>query len=85
MSCREVRPLLDDEAHETRVIAELLEKVPNLPRGQLLDLETISLWSAEWLDKDGEHERAKRFLGLARACQSVLAVLAPGRLKSDYE
>lgn len=64
----------DDEA---RVISELFERLPNLPDDQLLELKTIAIWSAMWLRRERQSERARRFLGLARACRDNLTVRCP--------
>lgn len=84
MRCEKLVPLSDDEAEEKKVIEDLQRRVQFLPEEQLIDLETLALWCAQWLNADAEHERAKRFLALARACQNELAVSSQEQLKGSY-
>ena len=74
MDSKKITPLSDDE---TRIVDELLQRVPNLPDEQLREVGTIATWSFIWLRREREFARARRFLELARACRNLLSARCP--------
>jgi hypothetical protein len=64
----------DDEEQERRILAELMSRAHFLPESQLLELEMMSLFAAEWLRRERLFSRARRFIQLARECRNVAAI-----------
>lgn len=66
--------VFDDEEQERQILAELMSRAHFLPENQLLELEMMSLFAAEWLRRERLYNRARRFIELARECRNVAAI-----------
>ncbi len=67
-------PKNDFSDTEEKVISELFSRIPNLPDWQLEQLKALTLFATGWLRRERNFARARRYLRLARACESLLTV-----------
>jgi hypothetical protein len=76
--------VFDDEERERQLVMELMRRAQHLPEHQLLELQEMSLFAAEWLRRERRFARARRFIGLVRECRNLAAITCEDELHGEY-